>query len=71
MHGRTDVRKFTPVSYKTSALWGYCPKSMIVAKMLDGQHGQMPLGVCMWQYNGEKGSAMKGLVTYSQAYGNS
>ena len=24
--GRTDVRKFTPVSYRTSALWGLCPK---------------------------------------------
>ena len=24
--GRTDVRKFTPVSYRTSALWGRCPK---------------------------------------------
>ena len=23
---RTDVRKFTPVSYRTSALWGRCPK---------------------------------------------
>ena len=27
MDGRTDVRKFTPVSYRTSALWGRCPKS--------------------------------------------
>ena len=24
--GRTDVWKFTPVSYRTSALWGRCPK---------------------------------------------
>ena len=24
--GRTDVWKFTPMSYKTSALWGRCPK---------------------------------------------
>ena len=23
---RTDVWKFTPVSYRTSALWGRCPK---------------------------------------------
>ena len=23
---RTDIRKFTPVSYRTSALWGRCPK---------------------------------------------
>merc|ERR1712002_1282636 len=23
---RTDVRKFAPVSYRTSALWGRCPK---------------------------------------------
>ena len=23
---RTDLRKFTPVSYRTSALWGHCPK---------------------------------------------
>ena len=27
MDGRTDVWKFTPVSYRTSALWGRCPKS--------------------------------------------
>ena len=26
--GRTDVWKFTPVSYRTSALWGRCPKSI-------------------------------------------
>ena len=26
-YGRTDVWKFTPVSYRTSALWGRCPKS--------------------------------------------
>ena len=26
MDVRTDVRKFTPVSYRTSALWGRCPK---------------------------------------------
>ena len=37
--GRTDVWRFTPVSYKTSALWGRCPKSnsskaMIVIKIL-------------------------------------
>ena len=25
---RTDVWKFTPVSYSTSALWGRCPKSL-------------------------------------------
>ena len=24
--GRTDVWKFPPVSYRTSALWGRCPK---------------------------------------------
>ena len=24
--GHTDVWKFTPVSYRTSALWGRCPK---------------------------------------------
>ena len=24
--GRMDVWKFTPVSYRTSALWGRCPK---------------------------------------------
>ena len=24
--GQTDVWKFTPVSYRTSALWGRCPK---------------------------------------------
>ena len=23
---RTDVRKFTPVSYRTSAVWGRCPE---------------------------------------------
>ena len=23
---RTDARKFTPVSYRTPALWGRCPK---------------------------------------------
>ena len=27
MDGHTDVWKFTPVSYRTSALWGRCPKS--------------------------------------------
>ena len=27
---RTDVRKFTPVSYRTSALWGRCPKSKVL-----------------------------------------
>ena len=25
MDGRTDVWKFTPVSYRTSTLWGRCP----------------------------------------------
>ena len=25
MEGRTDVWKFTPVFYRTSALWGRCP----------------------------------------------
>ena len=25
--GRTDIWKFTPVSYRTSALWGRCPKN--------------------------------------------
>ena len=29
--GRTDVWKFTPVSYRTSALWGRCPKSVKIA----------------------------------------
>ena len=29
--GRTDVWKFPPVFYRTSALWGRCPKT---AKML-------------------------------------
>ena len=29
--GRTDVWKFTPVSYRISALWGRCPKSMSVS----------------------------------------
>ena len=24
--GRTDVSKFPPVFYRTSALWGRCPK---------------------------------------------
>ena len=28
--GRTDVWKFTPVSYRTSALWGRCPKTAII-----------------------------------------
>ena len=32
MYGRTDVRKFTPVSYRTSALWGRCPKKSIDKK---------------------------------------
>ena len=27
--GWTDVRKFTPVSYRTSALWGRCPKKAL------------------------------------------
>ena len=26
--GRTDVWKFTPVSYRTSALWDRCPKKV-------------------------------------------
>ena len=26
MYGRADIWKFTPVSYRTSALWGCCPK---------------------------------------------
>ena len=26
---RTDIWKFTPVSYRTSALWGRCPKSVL------------------------------------------
>ena len=25
MYGWTDIRKFTPLSYRTSALWGRCP----------------------------------------------
>merc|ERR1711911_258050 len=41
---RTDVRKFTPVSYRTSALWGRCPKKKrIVAKASDGQRYPLPL----------------------------
>ena len=27
--GRRDVSKFPPVSYRTSALWGRCPKSRL------------------------------------------
>ena len=27
---RTDVRKFTPVFYRTSALWGRCPKKVSI-----------------------------------------
>ena len=30
--GRTDVWKFTPVSYRTSALWGRCPKRVKMVK---------------------------------------
>ena len=30
--GRTDVWKFTPVSYRTSALWGRCPKRILFVK---------------------------------------
>ena len=26
MYGWTEIWKFTPVSYRTSALWGRCPK---------------------------------------------
>ena len=43
--GRMDVWKFTPVSYRTSALWGCCPKRQegkIVAKALHGQRYLMP-----------------------------
>ena len=36
-YGRTDVRtdvwKFTPVSYRTSALWGRCPKKHIACHL--------------------------------------
>ena len=28
MYGWTDIRKFTPVSYRISALWGNCPKRL-------------------------------------------
>ena len=28
--GRMDVWKFTPVFYRTSALWGRCPKRRLV-----------------------------------------
>ena len=39
---QTDVRKFTPVSYRTSALWGRCPKrvkdgQMSIKRFKDGQ----------------------------------
>ena len=27
--GRTDVWKFPPVFYRTSALWGRCPKRIV------------------------------------------
>ena len=30
--GRTDVWKFTPVFYRTSALWGRCPKRELSVK---------------------------------------
>ena len=32
-----DVRKFTPVSYKTSASWGRCPKRIEGQKRIDRQ----------------------------------
>ena len=35
--GRTDVWKFPPVSYRTSALWGRCPKRKI--KLKSGNFG--------------------------------
>ena len=46
--GRTDVWKFPPVFYRTSALWGRCPKRKrkarkIVAKASDGQRYPMTL----------------------------
>ena len=28
MYGWTDIRKFTPLSYRTSALWSNCPKRL-------------------------------------------
>ena len=31
--GRTDVWKFPPVFYRTSALWGRCPKSMMAVTL--------------------------------------
>ena len=36
-YGGTDVWKFTPVSYRTSALWGRCPKS---GRKTDGYRGR-------------------------------
>ena len=31
---RTDVRKFTPVSYRTSALWGRCPALTLLLQLI-------------------------------------
>ena len=30
MDGQTDVWKFTPVSYRTWAFWGCCPKRILI-----------------------------------------
>ena len=32
--GRTDVWKFTPVSYRTSALWGRCPALTLLLQLI-------------------------------------
>ena len=34
-NGQMDVWKFTPVSYRTSALWGCCPKWRFRRKEMD------------------------------------
>ena len=39
-----DVRKFTPVFYRTSALWGHCPKREVAEAILAQPKGQHTLG---------------------------
>ena len=35
--GRTDVSKFPPVFYRTSALWGRCPKRSVTEERMRGR----------------------------------
>ena len=44
--GRTDVWKFTPVFYRTSALWGRCPALNPLSQQIIPSRARVSLTIC-------------------------